>query len=208
MGSCGTFMLWRLESIALNYLQPLISTCQLWPRGCQLVCRAHHQIWEYWQKCCCLKKWSSWSRTNHTGGYGPGYSLMYMLPVEGVCDRDQNGIKQSTLRSWSRDQDELRVTNINWSMHFLRYWGGMALFYPCKRSFWKGTIKWSRMIFTDLGWFSLIKILDPGHKHFYGQYISGPLCIIIYCVSILSLHMESTDPMITDRKENLSTLRK
>ena len=46
--------------------------CQLWPRGCQPVCRVRRWIREYWQKCGChLKKWSGWNRTNLTGGYGP-----------------------------------------------------------------------------------------------------------------------------------------
>ena len=46
--------------------------CQLWPRGCQLVCQARHRIQECWQKCgCCLEKWSGWNWTNHTGGYSP-----------------------------------------------------------------------------------------------------------------------------------------
>jgi len=67
-------------------------------------------------------------------------------------------------RSRSRDQDEFWVTDINRSTHFLRYLAGVATFCPLNSR----RIKQSRASErSDQGWFSPIKILDPGRKRFY-----------------------------------------
>jgi len=50
--------------------------------------------------------------------------VTYASPVEAFVTRNQ--AINVLLWSQSRDQDEFWTTNINWSMHFLKYWGGMA----------------------------------------------------------------------------------
>jgi len=45
-----------------------------------------------------------------------------------ICDWDQIGIKRSMF-VLSRDQDESWATYINQSAHFVRYWGGMTVFF-------------------------------------------------------------------------------
>jgi len=77
-------------------------------------------------------------------------------------------------RSWSRNQDELWVTNINWSTYFIisqmlgRRGNGFVLWTLVKSSdqkLWKGTS-------SDHGQFSPTRITDPGVKRFYGNYAS------------------------------------
>ena len=91
---------------------------------------------------------------------------MYMLPVEVFV----TGIKMESSNQHLEADQEIKM-NSEWlistdqhiSSDIEETW---QCFILIKKSFWKGTIKWSRVIFTDQGWFSLIKILDPGHKHF------------------------------------------
>jgi len=49
-----------------------------------------------------------------------------MSPVEAFVTRIK--MESSNQRSWSRDQGKLWGTNINQSICFFRYWGGVATF--------------------------------------------------------------------------------
>ena len=77
MGSRGTFMLWRLGSVAFNYLKALISSAV----NCGHVAanRSAGRVAEFIDMWLFPWKWSGWNRTNHTGGYGP--VCIYVQPV-------------------------------------------------------------------------------------------------------------------------------
>ena len=90
-----------------------------------------------------IKMISVWLISTVINAKGCGYVFVLWTPVNqaitrgshidvtcrSVRDRDQNEIKQSVF-SLGADQDKFWVTNIKWSMHFLRYLAGIPTFCP------------------------------------------------------------------------------
>ena len=84
-----------------------------------------------------------------------------------VCNQDQME-SSDQCGSWFRDQDELWATYISWSTQILGRCGNAFVHWSLAKS--SGQKLWKET--SDQGRFSPSKILDPGCKCFYGQYVN------------------------------------